>query len=445
MTDRTPPQSFLQAPLHTFGPEDWIPWYPKVAELLNTDDAAVRAAAVERLAMAVFWAERELPEQAPIATRRQRLVWLTGVIDAASRNHPDVLQSFLDQLKYKGDDPVFAPELVAWLRNLRELELPERLLERVEGIAILIGGLEPWGQPFLPQVLDHPSNYVRACAACLLGRSGHGWNEDDNRIDNGFLDALTAMELARPGIAGPWLSGTDLMNGGLDKVSFDVVGWMLDIIERRNGPEPEGLPFNGIDFYIHEMAAGNAEAVRQIIAADHLDLAVMTATEIASRLDAMIPVLCDLSNHQDPRVALPAQIHLAHYHAILHPLADPERIRSLNTLRDDARAFVIRYGQPNRFSEQLVIFPKGDAPFTDDEVASLIDQVLPPKLRGELTRHPLAPSESAPEPYRFGAREIRSYVTGVSLDLIGALDQPGWQRIDISAGRLGAQWDPWNW
>ena len=50
-------QALLNAPLHQFRPEDRSEWYPRVAELVDQDDAAVRDAAVERLAMGTFWAE----------------------------------------------------------------------------------------------------------------------------------------------------------------------------------------------------------------------------------------------------------------------------------------------------------------------------------------------------------------------------------------------------
>jgi hypothetical protein len=45
----------------------------------------------------------------------------------------------------------------------------------------------------------------------------------------------------------------------------------------------------------------------------------------------MTPLLRKLADHSDPGVAVPAQIHLARYYGILHPRADPTRIRKWKT------------------------------------------------------------------------------------------------------------------
>ena len=101
-------QALLKAPLHQFTPEDWSAWYPRIAALLDQDDAAVRDAAVERLAMGTFWAEhssRGGPGNVLAEAERRRTIWLIDVVDKASRRHPDVLLSFLKVLRHQGDRP----------------------------------------------------------------------------------------------------------------------------------------------------------------------------------------------------------------------------------------------------------------------------------------------------------------------------------------------------
>lgn len=169
-------QALLKAPLHQFAPEDWSAWYPRIASLLDQEDAAV-----ERLATATFWAEhssRGGPRDLLAEAERRRAIWLIEVVDRASRRHPDVLLSFLKVLRHQGDRPPFVEVLLLWLHELAMKSPTGILLERIEGAIVLVGGLDAWDEGDLPAVLDHSSDYVRACAAHMLGRAGHGQNEE---------------------------------------------------------------------------------------------------------------------------------------------------------------------------------------------------------------------------------------------------------------------------
>lgn len=442
--DENTAQSLLNAPLHIFQPEDWPSWYEGVSRLLEHDDAGMRAAAVERLSMAALWAEHFLPQSRSRTDdeRRERAAWLTALVDRAGRSHADVTLCFLDALRHKGDDKPFSKAITPWLRGLLDRQPADVPRDRIEGAIVLVGGIEPW-DGLLPPILDHPSAYVRACAAHWLGRTGHG-QDGDGLFDPRFIADLTARELARPGIAGPYWSATGLTPSDFDGSGFDPVDWMLGIIERRNGPEPGDMPFNGIDFHIHELAAGNPQAIGRLIDAGRADLVIMTATEIRDAVPAMEPLLCKLADDPDPRIAVPAQVHLAHYHGLIHPRADPQRIRPVPDWRDGARVFVIRHGEPGRFGEQAVVFPDGRAAFDDAQARSVIDAALPPEARGDLARHYLDDPDAEPAPYRLGRDEMRSYVSGANVTLVGALDGPGWRRIDIAPGRMDARGDLWN-
>lgn len=449
MMDHTSPEAPLKAPLHRFSPQDWARWYPRLAGLLEADDAGIRHSAAERLCMAVFWSEHARAGAARGAAAdaaRRRAAWLTDIVERASRRHPDLLTAFLGHLRWHGDKEPFPEVLLPWLRDLRQRCPPDVPVEKIEGVTILIGGLDPWEGSRLPPAFDHPSDYVRACAAHMLGRIGFGEAEDAGRglLDRDFLAELTARELERPGIAGPFWSSFCFSPSDYDDLGFDPLEWMLEIVERRNGPEPAGLPFNGIDFHIHELAASSPEAVRWLIAAGRDDLAAMAATEIRDEVPAMAPVLLELGNHADPGIAFAAQVHLAHYHGKLHPRADLSRIRHLPDWRPGAEAFVIRSGHAGRFADQAVFFPRDRAVFDDAEAWSIVDAALPPELRGELARHYLDSHDAAPAPCRLGRDELRTYASGANVDLRGAVDGPGWRRLEIYGGRLDG-WRPMEW
>ncbi len=446
MDDKTI-QLLLTAPLHKFQPDDWPDWYERVAPLLKRGDANVRAAAMERLSMAVFWAEHSLSPGKPGATddaKRRRAAWLLGLVDEASRTHPDVGIFLLDQLRYKGDEPPFIEVILPWLHALQKQQPAGVPLEKVEGAIVLMGGLGRWGKSLLPPLLDHESDYVRACAAHMLGRAGCG-DTGNGRCNADFIAGLTAKELARPGIAGPFWSAAGMTPGDFSElVGLDAVEWMLGIIERRKGAEPGCMPFNGIDFHIHELAADNPGAIRRLIAAGRVDLALMAATEIRDEAAGMGPLLEELGAHADPGVAVPAQIHLARYHGILHPRADRGRIRLLPNWRAGARVLVIRYREPGRLRSQAIFFPDGLAAFDDEQAWSIVDKALPPQVRGELARHYLDTGDARAAPYRLGRDEMRSYASGAHVTLTGALDVPGWRRIEISPGWLDALWGHWS-
>jgi len=178
-------QALLKAPLHQFTPEDWSAWYPRIASLLAQQDAAVRDAAVERLATATFWAEHSSqgrPRDVLAEAERRRTIWLIDVVDKASHHHPDVLLSFLKVLRHQGDRPPFVEVLLPWLHELARKSATGILLERIEGAIVLVGGLDAWDEADLPAVLDHSSDYIRACAAHMMGRAGHGQNEEQGEL-----------------------------------------------------------------------------------------------------------------------------------------------------------------------------------------------------------------------------------------------------------------------
>lgn len=437
-------QPLRDAPLHRLTPDEWPVWYARIAAFLDDGEADIRAAALERLVMGVFRAEpMSLRGAQRAAAARDRVAWFLERLDAAQARHPGLMPAFLGHLRWHGDDAPFPEILVPWLNRLRERRLPEVADDRIVAALLLIGGLEWPDRGELPALFDHHSNHVRSCAANRFGRQGLAYGENDDVMDPAIIDKLTAKELERPGLAGPFWSGCGFF-GDHDGFGRDPVAWMLDIIERRSGPEPGDMDFNGIDFHIHELAAGNPEAIGRLVRAGRAELALMTATEIRDAVPAVAPVLRELAGWPDPHIAWGAQAHLARYYGEAYPAAPPERLRHLPAWRPGVDAFVIRYGDALRWSDLAVFFPSGRDAFDRDEASSIIDAAMPPDMRGSIEKHPLASDENAPGPVRIGKDELRSYARGL-VTLSGDPEAQRWQRIEIGARRRADHWRPFEW
>lgn len=438
-------QHLRDAPLHRLTPDEWPAWYAGVTAFLEDGDAAIRAAALERLVMGVFRAEpMSLRSPAREAAARDRTLWFLDRLDAVQAAHPELMPAFLGHLRWHGDDEPFPDILVPWLRRLRERRLPAVPDDRIEAALVLIGGLDWPDRTELPALFDHASDHVRSCAANRFGRQGLAYAVgDEDVMDPAVIDKLTAKELVRPGLAGPFWSGCGFFG---DYASFgrDPVDWMLGIIERRSGPEPIDMDFNGIDFHIHELAAGDMAAIARLARTGRADLALMAATEIHDAVPAVLPVLRDLGSHENAAMAWAAQAHLARFYGEAHPAAPADRLRRIADWRPGVDAVVMRVGEAPRQSDLTVFFPSARATFDETEAWSIIDAAMPPALRGEVERHFLADFDEEPGPARVGKDQLWSYRNGL-VTLSGDPDGQGWRRIEVSGKRLGDRWQPFAW
>ncbi len=424
------------------GPE-WDTFLPAMAAWLGHADPAIRARAVERLAMAVFWAEASSvvrARQAGQALRHDpagRLAWLRATIEAAQARHPDVIGALLDCLRFHTPEEPMRTPMLRWLDALRDAPPPGLDPARVEGIALLVRPFDaddPADVARLVALLDHPSDHLRACAARRLS------GQEGRAIDVAAMFALvTQKELARPGIAGPFW--TDWQYARED-LPFEPADWMMDILERRAGPEPDDMPFNGIDFHLHEICDHAPDAVRRMMRGGHGALAIETATETRGIVPGMEPVLRDLAAHPDPGIRQRARFHLAYYYAVaLPPEAGAPAIRHWPDWAPDAQAFSFHHG-PQDQAWCAVIHPRDPAArWTDERAWALADRALPPALRGALAAHPLCFGEPAdPAPFRLGDALLRRFATGASIDMQGDPDAGTWARIEIGAVPLGPRW-----
>ncbi|NJM43946.1 MAG: hypothetical protein HC858_08160 [Brachymonas sp.] len=296
--------------------EDWDAYYARMQPWLLHAEASVRQAAVERLTMAVLRAEarltvpyRHTPEDAQRAL--DRMHWLLRTVQEAHAQHPDLLPALLHDLRYHGDDAPFNEPLVDWLLQLERSPLQGVDPNQALGVRLLIQTFVDWPAKAseLMGYLDHASDYTRACAAHRLGDTLP--DDDDRPSDDELIAHVVSLELKRPGVLGPFYSPRyDFDNRHADAL------WLLDILERRAGNAPADLPFNDIDFYLHELCAMAPDLVRRMMAGGRHELAAMTATEMHERVPGMESVLQELLASPNAQVANVAKAHLARHYNV---------------------------------------------------------------------------------------------------------------------------------
>jgi hypothetical protein len=300
-----------------FTPAQWDEHFRALAPWLVHDNAEIRSCTVERLTMAALWAEQscvpfnERDDKKAIA----RLAWLLDEIETAHATHADVIPFVLGELRYKGDSEPFRTPLQTWLGDFLAHPRSGVRPDIVEGTLLL---LEPRDDNEWPRLaarwialLDHPSGYVRACAARCLGESCY--DELVDPTDTELLAIITAKELERPGVAGPFWS-FDSSSPEPEHVAL----WMLDLLERRHGEPPHDMAFNDIAFHLHELCGHSPELVLRMMAHGFDELAAMTATEETTPVEGMEPVLAQLCLSHNRRVAGAAAWHLHHVYGHRH-------------------------------------------------------------------------------------------------------------------------------
>lgn len=167
------------------------------------------------------------------------------------------------------------------------------------------------------------------------------------------MSMIGAKEIIRPGIAGPFWSDIQFGYDG----PIDVTEWMLDILERRQGPEPSDMPYNGLDFYLHELCDGSLNAIARMLKSGHKALALETATETHGVVAGMKDMLLDLGDDADLVFAHGAWEHLARYYQCLHPKATQcAEIQHYPQWALGADAFVIRQGGGDTFRDLMIIY-----------------------------------------------------------------------------------------
>jgi len=429
MIDRAPvPETVAFAglreePLHLkVGVTAWADYYARMAPFVASADASIRDGAIERICMAVFRAE-------PMSARRSngeysiaRLGWFRNVLENASTHYPDVSRAILEHMRFHGDDEPFVAPLCAWLGEWLAAAADPHLREVIRGALILhgphtVGSAQEW-----ITLLDDESDYVRACAAKRLG----DWcDETTIPTATSLFDLVGAKDIQRPGVAGPFWTGHQFGHCGKP----DPSEWMLDILAKRLDSEPANLPFNGVDFHLHELCDFSPDTVELMLRLGHKKLALETALGQLAVVPGMQPILVRFGDDSDVNIAVRAIRHLAMYYCVLHARAAEFHVtRSLDW---DARAiaFKLQVGEGPHAHFFNVHYPREGSSFTDDDAWSLIDRVVDPAQRGALLPHELA-SDDAPAPFRLGSQLLFRF-DRARIELQGDADAKLWKRLEI--------------
>lgn len=429
MTDRAPVPDTVafaglrEEPLHLkVGVAAWDDYYARMAPFVASADASIRDSAIERICMAVFRAESMSARRSNDDYSIARLGWLRNVLENTSTHYPDVSHAFLEHMIFHGDDEPFVAPLCAWLGEWLAAATDPRLRELIRGALILHGPHSVADAQAWITLLDDESDYVRACAAKRLG----DWSDETTTpTATSLFDLIGAKDIQRPGVAGPFWSGHQYRHCGKP----DPSEWMLDILAKRLKPEPANLPFNGVDFHLHELCEFSPDTVGLMLHLGHKELALETALEQLAVVSGMQPILVRFGDDSDVNVAVRAIRHLATYYCVLHARAAEFNVtRSLDW---DPRAitFELQVGEDPHARLFNVVYPRDGSSFTDDDAWSLIDRVIDPKDRGALLPHELA-SDDAPAPFRLGSQLLFRF-DRARIELQGDPDAKLWTRLEI--------------
>jgi hypothetical protein len=434
--------ALVATPLHALSGTEWDDFYAAIVPFVSSANKSEREQAVERLSMAVLWSERSSAKEArnegiTVAfDAAARLNWLLTTITNADKIHADVIAMFLSELKYKDVDKNERGLVLQWLNELMQRPPPNLPPDVIEGTIILVESHDEENAAEVARLieyLDHQSNYIRACAARQLsGMEGDAANRTH------LFALIKEKELIRPGIAGPFWSQWQFMR---ESAPVDPIEWMMDILERRSGPEPQDAPFNGIDFYLHEICDSSPETVSRMIKGGHIHLAIETATELQSEVPSMAPVLRELADRTEQDICTRAQIHLARFYRERYP-KHVSFITHHPNWSEGADLLIIFARDMTQVSSVILNPIKQGAEFDDGIAWSLIDRAMPPALRGEPAHHPLeSDRQHAPKPFALRDRILCCFAAGAYIELHGNVEQTKWNRIEVSAGRLGAAWN----
>ena len=330
---------------------EWDAYYAQLLPWLSHSDLDIRKMALERVVTASFWAEPSGPIDArpPQDHMTRRVQWVFDQTDRIHAVTGDMIGLMLREMRYNW--PHTSAHIAQdWLRRLikdpprnvtRDVLEGTRLINQTPSRAVMKRALK---------LLDDPSNYLRACAARRLSGVEPELTEYS---ETELFTLIQSKEIARPGIAGPFWTEWHF---DFEDAPIDPIEWMMEILEHRTGPEPD-IPFNGIDFYLHEVCDFSPNTVRRMIALGHLRLAVETATEIHAPVAGMQAVLEDLGYNTNTGIARRAHIWLALYYNHIHAHALDTHIKRLEDWHQDCAAIWIRYGDKKVWSEGVALYP----------------------------------------------------------------------------------------
>ena len=194
-----------------------------------------------------------------------------------------------------------------------------------------------------------------------------------------YWQLIRSKEMERPGVAGAFWSAAP-------RWTVDADEWILSLLE-QTGPEPS-IPYFPCDigFDAHERFSRNPAAVRRLIDAGKIGIAVAAACEENEPVTGMEPLLMELGENDEPTYARLAAWTLAYYYNRLHPNGERLGYVQRHSHNPDHEMFLLFSEKKQANSPYaVVLYPKSPRKhWSEAEAKALCNQIFPPEARGEL-------------------------------------------------------------
>jgi hypothetical protein len=431
------------------GHEQWDRLFAVLVRLLASPDATLLDLA-DHYARIVMGAEYGPPFDDHTAEERAR---------SAERRTVQMLPALTPRLR-GGEVSLlrFVDDLVH-VEGLADLEPQEIVREWIADVAAgpaqelaariaYLDGRAPWARTgeSLLECLDHPSDGVRAYAARALGRRYAGEENGLPPLPE-LVASLTAKEIERPGIAGPFFSNwyDDSLADFGRRAGVEVEDWFCTILSQRKSPEPNTLPCsNGIDFFAHEIFGGRDGYVRRLIDMGQVDLAVQAATEVDEPIEEMEPLLVELADHAEAEVCRMASWQLASTYRRLHDAGARRGFVGRQSLAGGAELFIQFASRPELgvYSYSAVLYPPQEQTLDAAQATAILDTVLPAEQRGDLQPFGMPGDGGQPGLWVLGRTANARYSRGALVQFVGDTAQQRWERVRVIWHGAPGEWRP---
>lgn len=418
--------------------KEWNAIFEIFIALLAHPENWVRDRAIDKLICALKMEESQRSNCAdyqpcPID---QRIKSIFEAITTQTLHTPNIFEVFCSKFKFLEKESLFHRLLLEWLNQLATSEEHDALTqEAIVAAQLFLGAYDSTWQEVgttLLELLDHTDLNLRACAAYQIGKFCNKavsrqdnvweWNEDrkyeqDQQSSVGMppfdnlMSLIQAKELERPGVAGAFWSV-------IPKAGFDVNEWLLNILENSSEPEPyiPYFPCN-LRFDAHERFSRDPNAIRRLINAGRVDIAIAAATDETCKIAELKPLLIELGYDDDPEIVRLVSWHLAYYYHYQHPQGAELGFVELVSELSEIDLFLL-------FSEEkdtnppyaVVLYPKEtNQKFSRSMAQKWVDQIFPKAIRGK-------PREDLPFTisrwYQRGYIEYHVFAQSIESDLI---------------------------
>ncbi|HEY9615803.1 MAG TPA: hypothetical protein V6C64_03110 [Microcoleaceae cyanobacterium] len=400
------PVDLLDFPLDfPYSLKEWNAIFETLISLLAHPENWVRDRAIDKLVYALKVEESQRSNCAdyqPCPTD-QRIKSIFAAITTQTLHTSNIFEVFCSKFKFLEKESLFHRLLLEWLNQLAASEDHDTLTqEAIVAAQLFLGAYDSTWQAVgttLLELLDHTDLNLRACAAYQIGkfcskavsRKDKGWDWDDEKDGqdqqsivgmppiNVLLSIIRTKELERPGVAGAFWSV-------IPKVGFDANEWLLNILENSPELEPD-IPYFpcNLGFDAHERFSRDPNAVRRLIDAGRVDIAIAAATDESCKIDALEPLLIELGYDDDPEIVRLASWHLAYYYHYQHPRgAELEFIELISELSEIDLFLLFSEKKDTTSPYAVVIYPKEtNQTFSRSIAQKWIDQIFPEAIRGK--------------------------------------------------------------